>query len=462
MMTEYQGVFQAHLADIVSVFMVLLILSGRREARSTLVWLLLVVFLPWVGAFLYLFFGRLRPGYKTHKIHPAVPAIDKTSHWTAKPSPRTLLTEKLSGVASVRCTSLELLESAGEKYDRLFQDIALARESVFLCYYVFRRDQTGKRLLELLARKAEEGVSVYLICDGWGAFGLFATGGLRPYIRRGVRAVPFAPVANPLRMSRINFRNHRKIAVIDGTIGYTGSTNIGDEYLGLNPRFGVWRDMHLRVTGESAAVLEEVFAEDWRIATGHLLHLPVRAAVGSLPIHVLPTGPDIEVDRLFPLLFAQLGEAKRTIDIATPYLVPNQSLVAALSVAAQRGVRVRVILPKRSNHPMVAAAGRSYYDELLDGGVEILQLKQGMLHAKAVVVDSEWALLGSANFDNRSFFLNFEINIAIEDPTFITKVEAFLDRLARDSETTDRHTLAARPMPLKLVDSVCRTLSPVL
>jgi cardiolipin synthase len=265
-------------------------------------------------------------------------------------------------------------------------------------------------------------------------------------------------------MSRINFRNHRKIVVIDGETAYTGSTNIGDEYLGESPRFGPWRDFHVRLAGEAAAVLEEVFVGDWAIATGKTLNFDSSETqhYDQTPIHVLPTGPDIQEDLLYPLLFAHIGRATRSIEIITPYLVPNQGLIAALSVAARQGVRVRILLPKYSNHPMVAAAGRSHYQDLLEGGVEVLETPNAMLHAKAFLVDGEWAMLGSANFDNRSFFLNFEINVAIEDPDFVGAVSEKFEQWAAEAEGVSLISLANRPLLLRLYDSFCRTLSPVL
>lgn len=461
MNSELFGVFSAHVADVVSILMVLLILSGKREARSTLIWLLLVVFLPYVGVFLYIFFGRMRPDYPERAIHPALLSASK-GETPEDGDPLMALTERMTGVSRVHADELLLLVGAAEKYDRLFADIEAARERVVLSYYVFRQDKTGFRLLELLARKASEGVDVRLLYDGWGAFGLYISPKLRRFRKAGVKARPFAPVTNPLRMSRINFRNHRKIVVIDGYIGYTGSTNIGDEYLGLNPRFSPWLDLHARLTGEAAAILEEVFNEDWRIATGEKLPSTPLPPPGPIGLHVIPTGPDISEDRLFPLLFAHLAAAEKSIDISTPYLVPNQALIALLSVAARKGVRVRLIIPKRSNHPMVEAAGRSYYEELVTGGVEIHQTPGAMLHAKALLVDSRWAMLGSANFDNRSFFLNFEVNIALSEPNFVAQVEASFENWIGKSEKVTLKALSARSKYLKLVDSMCRTLSPVL
>ncbi len=456
---DYWSFLGGHLAELVTVFMVLVILSSRRDAHATMGWLLLVIFLPYAGAILYVVFGRRHAEYPKREHHQALAASTRRGRLPA----RMELTRRITGLDPVSCNDLELLKSAEEKYVKLFADIGAARKRVVLCYYVFRRDRTGFRLLELLAKKAEEGVDVYLLYDGWGAFLLGMFGKLDGYTARGVKIGVFAPVSNPLKMGRVNFRNHRKIAVIDGEIGYTGSTNIGDEYLGLSSRYGPWRDLHLRLTGKAAVVLEGVFADDWKIATGEeLVFEMVQVARGEVPIHVLPTGPDLEDDRLFPLLFAQIAKAKSSIEILTPYLVPNHALVSALSVAARQGVKVRLVLPKRSNHPMVAAAGRSYYEELLEGGVEIYQVPGAMLHAKALIIDKKWAMLGSANFDNRSFFLNFEINVALSNKEFVDEVVQCFDEWEGSGELVDVKWLALRSVPAKLFEAICRTLSPVL
>ncbi len=457
---EMWGVAVSYLGNLVSVLLVLAILSGRKEARATLGWLLLVLFLPFVGAVLYLVFGRVP--------FPLPPRRDGAPGDLCPlpppdlPGPMTRTAQLVSALPT-RCGSLELLPSADAKYQRLFADVVAARERVFVSYYVFRRDETGDRLLTLLARKAAEGVEVRLLYDGWGAFGLNLFGHLAPYRARGLRTAAFHPVVDPLAMSRVNFRNHRKIVAIDGRIGYTGSINIGDEYLGRAARFGTWKDMHLRFEGEGVAALEAVFREDWHIATGEALPAsPAPAEPGDTWIHVLPTGPNRAGDNLFPLLFAQFAAARESIDVLTPYLIPDPGLVAALCIAARQGVRVRALVPGKSNHPMVAAAGRSYYDELLDGGVALFETREGMLHAKGVLVDGQWALLGSTNLDNRSFHLNFELNVATSDPALCRALGELVEGWLADTAPITRERLARRSLPRRLIEGACRTLSPVL
>ena len=456
---EIWGIAVSHLGNILSVGLVLAILSGKKEARATLGWVLLVLFLPYVGAFLYLVFGRVPFPFPERKpLEP--PQCPLPPQGLSAAMDRTA---KLVAQNPVPCRSLELLPGAAHKYRALERDMAGARRRILVCYYVFRHDRTGRRFLELLARKAAEGVEVRLLYDGWGAFGLALPWVLRPYLRSGVLARPFHPVSDPMQMSRINFRNHRKVVVIDGEIAYTGSINIGDEYLGRHPRFGTWKDVHARLEGAAAQSLERVFQADWLLTGGDAFEpSPMSEEPGQEWVQVISSGPNESEDNVLPLLFAQFAAARERIDILTPYLVPDYGLVAALRIAARQGVAVRVLVPGKSNHPMVAAAGRSYYDELLEGGVQLFELSGGMLHAKAVLIDGRWAMVGSTNLDNRSFRLNFEINLATSSTSFCADLGRLFESWLGGAHPITADALAARPLGQRLLEGTCRTLSPVL
>lgn len=457
---ELLRLFLEYLGNLLSVLLALAILSGKKEAKATLAWLLLVLFFPYLGAIAYFIFGRPHQRFPSSK--STFSAKYLAGGIAGHPDP-VARTSRLVGMGPILCKNLEFLPGAGAKYPRLFADIEAARQRVVLSYYVFRRDATGRRLLDLLARKAREGVEVCLLYDGWGAIWLNFGNFLRPYRDAGVQTKAYHPVADPLQMSRVNFRNHRKIAVIDGRIGYTGSINIGDEYLGRHPRFGPWKDVHVRLEGAAALALEEVFREDWRTTTGETLTpSPTPSDEGDTWIHVIPSGPGQAQEKLFPLLFAQLASAKSRVDILTPYLVPDHSLVAALSVAARQGAEVRVLLPGQSNHPLVAAAGRSYYEELVDEGVALYETEEGMLHAKALLVDDCWSMVGSTNLDDRSFHLNFEVNVATSHAPFCTALGETFTSWLRGARRITGPYLAARSLPTRLMESACRTLSPVL
>lgn len=448
-----------HLGNVLAIVLILAILSGKKEARATLGWVLLVLFLPYFGAIAYLLIGRLPPRF-TPRTTPREVRTGPSSESLPPPIERTT---KVIGIDPVRCRNLEFLPSATVKYARLFDDLEAARQRIVLCYYVFRRDATGRKLLEVLARKASQGVEVFLLYDGWGAFWLRFAGFLTPYVGAGVRARPFHPVVDPLQMSRINFRNHRKIVVVDGTVAYTGSINVGDEYLGRDIRFGPWKDVHVRLEGEAAAALETVFRADWAASGGEAIAAsPPPPEPGETWIHVIPSGPNQPEESLFPLLLAQLVAAEKSVDIMTPYLVPDHSLITALAVAARQGADVRVLVPGRSNHPMVAAAGRSYYEELLSEGVSLYETTEGMLHAKGILIDGRWAMVGSTNLDDRSLHLNFEINVATSNDAFCRDLGSTFAGWVSEARRIGLKDVVERPLVRRLLESTCRTLSPVL
>jgi cardiolipin synthase len=457
---EFLGLVVEHLGNILSVVLILAILSGKKEAKATLGWLLLVLIFPYIGAIAYFLVGRPPQPFPALKSSFGAKYVSVGDADLPEPMART---SRVTGIGPIRCRNLEFLAGAAAKYPRLLADIEAAKRRVVLSYYVFRRDATGRRFLDLLARKAREGVEVYFLYDGWGAIWLNFGSFLKPYREAGVRTRPFHPVADPLQMSRVNFRNHRKIAVIDGEVGYTGSVNIGDEYLGRQARFGSWKDVHVRLEGAAALALEEVFREDWRTTTGEtMVPSPPPEVAGDTWIHVIPSGPSQAQEKLFPLLFAQLAAARSRVDILTPYLVPDHSLVAALSVATRQGAEVRILLPGRSNHPLVAAAGRSYYEELVDEGVALYETTEGMLHAKALLIDECWSMVGSTNLDDRSFHLNFELNVATSSPAFCASVGETFAAWVTGARRISPREVAARSLPTRLIEGACRTLSPVL
>jgi len=236
----------------------------------------------------------------------------------------------------------------------------------------------------------------------------------------GIEVVFFMPVLPWRGRRRINFRNHRKIAIIDGTVAFTGSQNIGDEYAGRDGR--KWRDTHMRVVGPAVHQMQEIFIEDWFYASRRSIgrdieaYFPPPESTGDHLVQVVPSGPDREVNVLHHLLLGAIASARQTVCIATPYFVPDQSMVLSLQSAAYRGVRVRLLIPSQTDHKIVLWAGRSFYNEIRRAGVEVYEYGQGMLHSKVIVVDDVCAVVGSANFDERSLRLNFELSMVLYEP----------------------------------------------
>ena len=315
--------------------------------------------------------------------------------------------------------------------------IEAAEANVHLEYYILQPDETGQAVRDLLVRKVRDGVRCRVLLDYVGCW-RWPRAFERGFRDGGVELAFFMPMVPWRGRWRVNFRNHRKIAIIDGKIAFTGSQNIGDEYLGRRRKFGPWRDTHLRITGPAVQQLQEVFVEDWHYTTRRDLVadecFPPPRIAGERTVQVISTGPDDATNALHQVLFAALAAARRSICIATPYFVPDMSMVLAFQSAAYRGVHVRLLIPSRSDHWVVLWAGRSYYEELSAAGVEVYEYDQGMLHSKVVVIDESWALVGSANMDERSFKLNFEVTSILYDVDLARQLQADFDGLLTQSK----------------------------
>ena len=266
----------------------------------------------------------------------------------------------------------------------------------------------------------------------------------------------------------VNLRNHRKIVVVDGEIAYTGGFNVGDEYRGgVMPGIGGWRDVHLRIEGPAAAELQRVFFQDWAFATGEPIdpttYFPREfAARGDATVAVVPSGPDTRTEAIHRLFFGAIVGAEREVHVTTPYFVPTESLMVAMELAAMRGVDVKLMLPGRSNHRVTFHAGRSFYDQLLEAGVELREYQPGIVHAKTLVVDGRVALVGSANMDLRSFRLNFEVHTLVHDQTTATALRASFDEYLSASRRVALEPWRQRSWHLRVKEGAARLVSPLL
>ena len=376
------------------------------------------------------------------------------------------LTTNLTGFPPSGGNALELLTDDDHAFERIEAALSRARCSVWAEYYIVSNDRTGRGFLDLLARKAAEGVEVRFLYDGVGSLGL-DPGRLRAIQKAGGRCEVFFPL-NPLRRRwSFNLRNHRKVIVVDGALGFTGGMNIGDKYSGRSRRLGArhFRDSHLELRGPAVGDLARIFAEDWHFATGEELApagRPARVDGADSVVAVLPSGPDQELNASSMVYFSGVATARERVWLTSPYFIPDEPLVRALIGSVLRGVDVRLLVPARSDVPIAAMAGRSYYEQLVRGGVRLYRFQPSMLHAKAMVVDGEWGMVGSANVDLRSFNLNFEMSAVVVDAAFARKLEArFLDALEHSVELEaaafEKYGLLAR-----LRDGAVRLLSPLL
>ncbi len=456
------------------------IILERREAAATLAWILAIVFLPYLGALIFYLFGRNRVRRRARKrlqvhedfqgkIERLPPASLDTvqEKWTpATDVPArniALVANFVTQNPCVRGNTAEVFIDTDQAYLRMEESIKKARHHVHMMSYIFRDDEAGRRFLDLLARKARDGVLVKLMVDGWGSNGL-KNGFVEPLLKAGGRFARFTPVFS--KRWRPNLRNHRKILVVDGRVGFTGGLNIGEEYQGRKKKFGPWRDTHLRLAGPGVRYLQEAFAEDWFFATNEDLaapeYFPELLPSGPDLVQVVNSGPDYDYEAIYSVFITAINEAGKTLYVTTPYFVPDQAMILALKAAVWRGVDVRFLLPGRSDLWLVKLAGQSYYQELLEAGVKLYEFNRGILHAKTMVVDGVWSTVGSANMDIRSFRLNFETNVLVWGRALSGRMEQIFMSDLKDSRELTLEELALKPHSARLYEAISRVLSPVL
>ena len=465
----------------------------RRRPVSTMAWLLALIFVPGLGLVAYLIFGRYRVRRRRRlRARRAVNPTAATSQLMSFETSMNALEEPLRGLVRLalnvsdaplrRATSVALLAEPRSAYLAMEEAMLAARHSIMLEYYIWRADEVGNRWIDLLCEKARAGVRVRLLIDDFGTLGS------GPLLFERLRAaggevLVYGPMRLRMRWpGRINFRNHRKIIVIDGTVGFTGGLNVGDEYLGRGPERRPWSDLHLRLTGDAVLGLHAIFLEDWLAATGETIDLnpddpridseilaelfdrpPARSA-GPL-VQIIPSGPDLAPGLGIAAQFvAAIATATDRCWIATPYFVPDDALNLALKTAALRGVDVRVLvpLPRNNDSRLVSFAARSYYDECLEAGCRIYEYLPGMLHAKYLLVDHTLAAIGSANMDVRSFYINYEVTAMLYDRGLTDQLaEVFRGQLAHALEVR-REMRRRLPLTQRLGEAFARMLSPLL
>jgi cardiolipin synthase len=469
-----------HLAAVLSVLDIVLIvvfipwvLLSKKDATATVAWCLLVLFVPLLGALLFWGFGynyllhRIRHqrgergGHRKPPPQPGGPPQQADSNQSDLGE----LAERVNAYPLRRGNALTVYHETEQAYSALLDAVAAARQYIHLEYFIFRSDATGNRLLELLTNKAKEGVEVRLLVDAMGSLHLKRRS-LRPLLEAGGHVAGFLPL-NPLHsLIRINLRNHRKITVVDGQIGFTGGMNIGDEYLGKNSSFGYWRDSFVRLEGPAVADLQHVFSEDWEFTRTEALdeakYAPPQPPAGDVSVQIAESGPDQDVNTIRVIYFLAIVSARRRLWIASPYLVPDSGIMDALRAARYRGVDVRILTLLRPDHYISYYAGLYYAADLLPYGVKIYLYRKGMMHAKLTMVDGRWGMVGSANLDNRSLHLNFEVGCILHDANQVEQLEAVYQRDLEDAVPLDQETLEKRSLAARTLSNACRLFTPAL
>ncbi|MCA1020811.1 cardiolipin synthase [Halobacillus litoralis] len=459
-----------------------IIFLERRDASATWAWLMVLLFIPIAGFLLYLIFGRRlnrkeiftwdkksRLGLLT-AVQEQLTAIKEghleVQHKDIIPYEDLIYMHLKNNDALLsQNNAVRIFTDGQKKFQALLEDIEQAEDHIHLLYYILRDDNLGQRLADALIRKAQGGLEVKLLYDDMGSR-LLKKGYLKKMKQAGIQVESFFPSFIPKVNLKINYRNHRKLAIIDGKIGYTGGFNIGDEYLGFNKRFGYWRDTHLRVEGEAVNNMQTRFILDWNHASRRDIVYEERyykaEPKGDVAMQIVSSGPDSEWEQIKHGYLKMILSAKKYVYIQTPYFIPDDSLLDALRVAVLSGVDVRIMIPNKPDHPFVYWATYSNIGDMLKAGATVYIYQKGFLHAKTIVVDDKIASVGTANIDVRSFRLNFEVNAFLYHPDAATELS---DRFHEDIMDSTQLTLPlyqSRSTWIRFKEAISRLLSPIL
>lgn len=447
-----------------------------RTPQGAIGWAMSLFVFPYVVIPLYWIFGPRKFHSYIRKIHRArerhqerirvqlaeLEAARAELENTGRADFRQLL-ESLTGLSITRGNQASLLVDGRETFDAYFEAIEAAQTYILVQFYIVRDDEIGRELKERLIRKAAQGVRICFLADMIGSFYL-PTSYRKELIDAGVHFYEFRTGRRLRNRLQINFRNHRKITICDGRIGFTGGLNVGDEYLGKHPVLRPWRDTHLRVEGPIVQQLQIAFAKDWYWATEEMLNLnwsPAPSADPGMLGMAVASGPEDDIDTCLMMVLGLIQEAEERVWIATPYFVPDEAIAAALHCAALQGVDVRILLPKIPDHLIAQFAAWAYMPEIIASGAKVY-MYPGFMHQKAILVDNDLAAIGTVNMDNRSFRLNFEDTALFFDRDFAAATESMLMRDFESSEELREPDLQKRPIYFQAASGICRLFAPIL
>lgn len=469
------------------LLLILRVLYDTRSGIKALAYILFIIFVPFLGMLFYFSFGtnyRKRKLYSKKLIqddHVRKELRNRTFAYSDTVLNAGLIPEVNHNLAAfirksassplTANNAVKLLLNGEEKFPKVLEALEAAEHHIHLEYYIYEDDTTGKSITDILIQKAKHGVEVRFMYDDFGSNAL-SESFIKNLEAAGVQTAPFYKIKVLALASRLNYRNHRKIIVVDGKISFVGGINISDRYrndsLAKDDLF--WRDTHLMLNGPATSYLQHLFLCDWNFCSPntmayHTDYFPepiIGTEIGREIVQLAPSGPDSDLPVIFYSLLEAIGTAKKKILITTPYFIPRESLIDVLIIAAQGGLKVQLLVPCVSDSKLVNAAAHSYYTELLKYGVEIFLYNKGFIHAKTMVVDDDLAIIGSANMDYRSFEFNFEINALIYGKEITRQLEtAFLNDL-QESTKIDANDWLSRPRYIHLWEKAVRLLSPFL
>jgi len=464
------------------LMIVLLVMLENRSPLKAIPWMLVLLFVPVLGVVFYVFFGQnlrkekiiRRKGLKNHDM------ISEMAHAQSyrladggmDDMPRMLNNKKLIQLFLNNSSSIltignkvDVLNNGEATYEAILAALRGAKKFIHLQYYIFDDDEIGNRILDILKAKASQGVEVRMIVDDVGSWEL-----KRSFFRNlqsyGIEIFSFLTVRFPSLTSKVNYRNHRKIVVVDGEVGFLGGINVADRYINGNPAYGSWRDMHLRICGDAVNALQSVFFIDWYFVSQKDIadpkYFPHKEPEGDKPIQIVTSGPDSDWAGIMMGYYQSISNAKKYVYITTPYFMPGESVLMALKASALGGVDVRILIPEKSDAYFTALCTNSYIKEMLIAGVKFYFYQPGFLHSKMMVIDDEMCTIGTTNMDFRSFEQNFEVNAFIYDEQKALEVKGyFMDDLSQ-SKRIVLEEWRKRPRWQKAKESFARLFSPLL
>ena len=461
------------------LFVIYVLLRPRSRQQSSMAWILFIVAVPFVGIVFYLVVGDVRAGSRRKRRHRRIQANIKAvlrRVWSDTSSTAIVPwgTEAIARLARLGSDTLprdgnrlQLVTGAQDFVGALVNDIDNAREHVHLLFYIYLEDRVGRAVGDALVRAEARGVECRLLVDHVGSSEFLKSELCRELKRAGVQVVrALRTHITQIASIRFDMRNHRKIAVLDGKVGYTGSHNVAEEAFHPKPRFAPWVDATLRIEGPTVRDLQALFIEDWYMDSAenldHLIAVDPEEHEDGRIVQIVGTGVNSQNEALVRVVQSAVHMAREELILTTPYFVPDEGTLAAITTAAVRGVHTIIVVPARNDSPIVALASRSFYQPLLEAGAEIHEYTRGLLHAKTITVDRDFAMVSTANLDRRSFEINFELSTLVYDSDFASELRLLQKRYLEDCRRVDPHRWATRNWPRRLVENVAGLFSPLL
>ena len=477
---EYLEIIRPYALIIYYVFIsviILLIVLDNKKPEKSFAFVLLILLVPVFGVIIYLLFGAQ---YQRKKLFTKkryfekvyISSIDRDeelmplssthSNYSRIPS----LFFNLDQVNFTLKNDLRLLINGEEKFPSLIHDLENAQQSIHLVYYIIEDGNIGQTIIDILCKKAVEGVSVKLVYDDVGSS--LSRASLKQLKESGVEAFPYMPVLFSRLAYKANYRNHRKIVIIDNEIGYLGGMNIKDKYINTPDSTLYWRDTHIRIQGASVIDLQYLFISDWYLVSGEKFDLgkvtyrPNAEVNSTIPVSILGSDYDKNNQIIREAFFAMIMAAKEELLISTPYFIPDETILTALTISAKSGIRIRLIIPEKPDIKTAYFASQTYLKALIQIGVEVYLYHKGMMHSKTMVIDGVFCTVGSTNMDQRSFSLNAEVNAFILDNTFAAEMKRSFEEDLKFTHSLSIEDLQNRKWYIKVICSIARLLAPVL